>query len=102
MSAENRRLYINGEWIKAADHAEFPVYNPATRDVWTHVADASRGDVRSAVAAANEAQPRWAALSPSQRPPLLSKAGDVLETRQKDFQDALVDEGGAWIGKAKF
>jgi hypothetical protein len=33
---------------------------------------------------------------------LLSKAADVLEARAKEFQEALIDEGGAWVGKTMF
>jgi acyl-CoA reductase-like NAD-dependent aldehyde dehydrogenase len=99
---DKRNLYINGEWVAPKTKAEFPVYNPANGEVWTTVADARGADARAAIAAAKEAQPAWAALSHSQRARLLSKAADVLERRQKDFQEALVDEGGAWIGKTMF
>lgn len=100
--AGKRTLYINGEWVNAKDKAEFPVYNPATGEVWAKVADAARSDASAAIAAASGAQPSWAAMPHSQRARLLSKAGDVLEARQKEFQEALVDEGGAWIGKTMF
>src|SRR5262245_42766317 len=100
--AGKRTLYINGEWVNAKDKSEFPVYNPATGEVWAKVADAARSDASAAIAAASEAQPSWAAMPHSQRARLLSRAGDVLETRQKEFQEALVDEGGAWIGKTMF
>src|SRR5262245_58579959 len=102
MAGDKRSLFINGEWVSAASKAEFPVYNPATGDVWTQVADAGRADAAAAIAAAKAAQPAWAAMSHSQRAKLLSKAADVLEARQKEFQEALVDEGGAWIGKTMF
>ena len=32
----------------------------------------------------------------------LLKAADILEKRQMDFVNALIDEGGAWIGKGMF
>jgi acyl-CoA reductase-like NAD-dependent aldehyde dehydrogenase len=102
MAGEKRSLYINGEWVAPKNKAEFPVYNPANGEVWTSVADAGRSEARSAIAAAKEAQPAWAAMPHSQRARLLSKAGDILERRQKEFQEALVDEGGAWIGKTMF
>src|SRR5262245_26157714 len=99
MGNEKRNLYINGNWVAATGNAEFPVYNPATGEVCGKVADATRSDATAAIAAASEAQPAWARMPHSQRARLLSKAADVLESRQKEFQDALVDEGGAWIGK---
>ncbi|HEU4619410.1 MAG TPA: aldehyde dehydrogenase family protein [Gammaproteobacteria bacterium] len=102
MADKNRNLYINGEWRTARGSAQFPVYNPATGEVWTEVADASRSDAAEAVAAAKAAQPGWAALPHSQRSRILARAGDILEARQKEIQEVIVDEGGSWIGKAMF
>jgi aldehyde dehydrogenase (NAD+) len=102
MGSNHRNLYINGEWKAAENNAQFPVYNPATGEVWTSVADASRADAAAAIAAAATAQGAWAERSHSERARLLVKAADVLEARKKDFQDALIDEGGAWIGKTMF
>ena len=102
MGSNNRNLYINGQWVAASKSAQFPVYNPSNGEVWSKVADASRADAAAAIAAAEAAQPAWAALAHSERARLLSKAADVLESRKKDFQDALIDEGGAWIGKTMF
>ncbi len=97
-----RNLFINGEWVAAAGNAEFPVYNPATEEVWTHVADGSRADAKAAIAAAQEAQPAWAALPHSERARIIAKAGDILEARAKELQEIIVAEGGSWIGKAMF
>jgi acyl-CoA reductase-like NAD-dependent aldehyde dehydrogenase len=38
----------------------------------------------------------------SQRASYLLKTADILEKRQMDFVNALIDEGGAWIGKGMF
>jgi aldehyde dehydrogenase (NAD+) len=102
MAENNRNLYINGEWRTARGGARFPVYNPATGEVWAEVADASRADAAEAIAAAKAAQPAWAALPHSQRARLLARAGEILEARQKEIQEVIVDEGGSWIGKAMF
>ncbi len=102
MASNNRNLYINGEWCAARDGAEFPVYNPSTSGEFTRVADGSRADAAAAIAAAKAAQPGWAALPHSQRAQILARVADVLEARQKEFHDVLVDEGGSWIGKAMF
>ena len=97
-----RDLYINGEWIAAKNKATFPAYNPSTGEVWAQVADAARADAAAAVGAAAAAQPAWAALPHSERARLLSKVADVLAARAKELQDALIDEGGSWIGKTMF
>jgi aldehyde dehydrogenase (NAD+) len=100
--AGKRDLYINGQWLAATNKATFPVYNPSTGETWTKVADAGRSDAAAAIEAAAEAQPAWAALAHSERARLLNKVADVLAARQKEFQEALVDEGGSWIGKTMF
>jgi vanillin dehydrogenase len=95
-------LFVNGEWRGAEGGAKFAVYNPSTGDVWRHVADASRADARRAIEAAAEAGAAWAALPHTERARYLLKAADVLEARQQDFVDALIDEGGSWVGKSLF
>ena len=102
MGSNRRNLFINGEWVNAQGGAEFPVYNPSTGEIWTSVADASRADARAAIAAAEAAYPKWSGMSHSARARIIHKAGDILEARAKEFQDALIDEGGAWIGKTMF
>ena len=87
-------LFIGGQWSTAKNKAKFPVYNPSTGEVWAQVADAGRSDAAAAIAAAAAAQPAWAALAHSKRAALLSKVADVLTARQKEFQEALIDEGG--------
>ena len=100
--AGKRELYINGQWTEAQSKRKFPVFNPATGEVYTEVADGSRADAAAAIAAAAEAQPAWAALPHSERARLVHKVGDVLTARAKELQEALIDEGGAWIGKTMF
>jgi acyl-CoA reductase-like NAD-dependent aldehyde dehydrogenase len=97
-----RDLFIGGQWVAAKNNATFPVYNPSTGEVWANVADASRSDAAAAIAAAAAAQPAWAALSHSERARILSKVADVMTARQKELQEALIDEGGAWVGKTMF
>src|SRR5690606_12536810 len=70
--------------------------------VWAEVADASREDAAAALEAAHEAQPAWAAKTHTERARILARAGDILESRAKEIQEVIVDEGGSWIGKAMF
>jgi aldehyde dehydrogenase (NAD+) len=102
MGSNRRNLFINGEWVNAQSGAQFPVYNPTTGEIWTQVADATRADARAAIAAAAAAFPAWSGMSHSARARIIHKVGDILEARAKEFQDALIDEGGAWIGKTMF
>src|SRR5262249_46599849 len=73
------RLFINGEWASAP--TTFPVYNPATGDVLTEVAEASGSEVNAAVAAARSAFEggAWRKLDASARGVLLWRIADALE-----------------------
>jgi aldehyde dehydrogenase (NAD+) len=95
-------MYIGGQWVDAEGGATFDVMNPSTGDTCHSVADASRADTAKAIATAAAAQKDWAAMAHSERARIVHKVGDLLEARAKDFQEALIDEGGSWIGKAMF
>jgi vanillin dehydrogenase len=95
-------LFIDGAWRQAEKSAEFPVFNPSTSAVWRHAADAARSDARAAIEAAAQAAGAWAALPHSERARYLLRAADLLEARRQNFVDALIDEGGSWIGKSMF
>jgi len=93
-------MFINGEWISTG--STFADYNPASGDVWAEIPDGTRADAQKAIEAAAAAQAEWAAMPHPQRAGYLLKAADILERRQMDFANALIDEGGAWIGKGMF
>lgn len=100
--SETRQMYIGGAWAAAASGASFTDYNPATGQAWARVADASRADARRAIEAARDAFSAWSRLAPSLRAGYLLKVADALERRQEELANARVEEGGAWVGFAKF
>jgi len=96
------QIFYGGSWHDVSDKASFKVFNPATGAVCTEVADASVDDVKCAISAANDANESWRDLSHTRRAGFLLQAADIMEQRQQDFVDALIEEGGSWIGKAMF
>jgi aldehyde dehydrogenase (NAD+) len=100
MNDKDYKLYINGRWTGTA--STFADYNPASGEVWAEIPDGTREDAKKAIEAAAAAQTEWAAMPHPQRAGYLLKAADILEKRQMDFVNALIDEGGAWIGKGMF
>jgi aldehyde dehydrogenase (NAD+) len=100
--SNTKKMYIGGQWLDAEGGAGFDVMNPSTGETCHTVADASRADAAKAIEAAAAAQSEWAALAHSARARIVHKVGDILEARAADFQDALIDEGGSWIGKTMF
>jgi len=100
MDIDGYKLFIDGQWIDKDQ--TFSDFNPATGDVWAEIPNGTRADAGRAITAAAAAQAEWAALPHAQRAGYLLKAADILEKRQQDFADALIDEGGSWIGKGMF
>jgi len=100
MDIDGYKMYIDGQWIDT--DGTFADFNPATGDIWAEIPNGTGEDAAQAIAAAAAAQPEWSALPHGQRAGYLLKAADILEKRQQDFADALIDEGGSWIGKGMF
>src|SRR5918995_3026943 len=100
MSADTEQLFVGGTWRDGV--GAFDDLNPATGEVWRRVADGGADVAREAVEAAQAAQPAWAALPHDQRAKVLIDALRTLDDLQDALVEALVDEGGAWIGKAMF
>ncbi|MFQ3343424.1 MAG: succinate-semialdehyde dehydrogenase/glutarate-semialdehyde dehydrogenase, partial [Oceanospirillaceae bacterium] len=71
-------LYINGQWVPAADGGTFSVINPANNQALTSVASACEQDVLSAIAAAHDAGHSWASFSPRARAEILRKAFELM------------------------
>jgi acyl-CoA reductase-like NAD-dependent aldehyde dehydrogenase len=96
------QIFWGGNWYDAKNGQTFDVFNPANGEVCAKVADASLEDVKSAISTASAASESWAGLSHSKRAAFLLKAADIMEQRQQEFVNTLVEEGGSWIGKAMF
>ena len=73
------RLFIGGQFVPAADGAEFDTLNPHDGTVLASVAQAGLEDVDRAVTAAAEAFPAWSRLQASARGRLLLRLADRIE-----------------------
>ena len=82
-------MYVDGRFVNAASGKTFPVYNPATGDVLTHVPEAEEEDVNRAVLAARRAfdDGQWMRMAPSARGRLLWKLADLLEQHNDEFAE---------------
>ncbi|WP_018150966.1 aldehyde dehydrogenase [Leeia oryzae] len=92
-------LLING--IQTNAEATFVRRSPVNNEIATTAAAASLSDVDTAIAAASQAFPAWAAMPPAQRRSLLLKAADLLDSRTPDFIALGVAEAGGkpmWYG----
>ena len=93
-------LLIGGQW-SSGRAGTLPVFNPATEDVLTEVADASPEDGLEAVAAAFEALPRWAATPPRERGECLRRAYQLMTERSEQLARLMVLENGKALRDAR-
>jgi phenylacetaldehyde dehydrogenase len=86
---QERKLFIDDEWVEAASGKTFPVYNPATGTVLAKVAEADKEDVERAVQAARRAfdEGPWRRLTGSQRGRLMFKLADLIEQNLEEFAE---------------
>jgi acyl-CoA reductase-like NAD-dependent aldehyde dehydrogenase len=91
--------FVAGEWVGAATSAQN--INPSdTDDV---IAEYARGDAKQAadaIAAAAEAQPKWAKSTPQQRFDVLDAIGSEILARKSQLADLLAREEGKTLSEA--
>jgi acyl-CoA reductase-like NAD-dependent aldehyde dehydrogenase len=100
--AKTVQMYIDGEWTGASSGRTFDDMNPYTGEVFATVPRAGRSDTARAIDAAADAFPKWVTTPPAEKRKLFLKAADVLESRQNDFLQALMQETGSTFGFSMF
>src|SRR5436305_5660057 len=74
------QLFIDGQFVDAESGKTFQTPNPATGETFAEVAEADRGDIDKAVAAARKAyEGKWSKLSARDRGRLLYKLSQLIE-----------------------
>lgn len=83
---EHYGLFIDGEFVDAADGAVFKSVNPSTEEALFTVAEAGEADVAAAVAAARRAQEAvWGPMSGTERGKYLFRIARLLQERAREF-----------------
>ena len=85
-------LHIGGEWAEGV--SEIEVIDPATEQVLAAVSTAGSEQARSAVDAAAEAAPRWAATAPRVRSEILRRSYETMLAREEKLAELIVLENG--------
>ena len=101
MTRRDERLLIGGEWSEATGGARFDVTSPATGEVVGSVPNATAGDIRRAIDAAEAALPGWRGMTALQRARLLRKAADVIRERVAEIGTIMTLEQGKPLGEAQ-
>jgi len=92
LAAQGHR--IGDGWQRSDDGGTHPHRYAATGRIQAEVGLAGPADVDAAVAAARQAQPAWAALSPARRATVLHRLADLLEGHADEAAElAALDNG---------
>jgi phenylacetaldehyde dehydrogenase len=75
-----RKMLIAGKWVDSASGKTFPVYNPASGEEITRVAEGDREDIDRAVKAGRDAFENgpWRKMTPAERSRVIWKIGDLI------------------------
>jgi len=95
------RFYIDGQWQDRHGAAQIAVTNPATEQVFGHIAAGTAADVDLAVAAAKRAFATFSQTPVAERLALLRRIEALLEERAEEFAQMVVQEMGAAITFAR-
>ena len=98
------RLLIGGQWVDGSK--KFDTVNPATGEVLTEIAEASREDVDRAVQAARRAfEDRggaWRKMSASERGKLIWRLADLVDTNIEELAELETLDNGKPIFESRY
>ena len=97
----NRKFYINGQWVEPSTKNDFDVINPSDETVCAVISLGSQADTDAAVAAARAALPSWSTSTKADRIALLERLYDIYERRMDDMAEVISMEMGAPIDFSK-
>lgn len=93
--------WIDGKPVQPANGQWLDVFDPATREVASQVADGDARDVDAAVQAAQAAFPGWSSLPNSVRARWMERLADALEARNDEFAHAEAIDAGKPLALAR-
>ena len=88
------KMLIGGEWIADGGEGTMPVHNPASEAKLGDCPKASKDQLDAALAAADEAFPKWSATPGAERHKILSRAAALLRDRAPDIARVVTMEMG--------
>lgn len=93
--------FIAGQYSGAASGKTFTTLNPAdAREVVAEYPQSGQPEAAAAYAAAKEAFPKWAAMTPIARGRVLSKASQLIEAQKAVLAELLTREEGKTLTEA--
>jgi len=101
VSAKRYQMFIDGEWVDSRKEETIDVVNPTTERVIASVPKADREQAKTALEAAEEAQPKWEDLPPIRRASFLSKTAQLLLRDKERLARLLTSEQGKPLYEAR-
>jgi betaine-aldehyde dehydrogenase len=96
-------LFIGGEWVMAQERQQLEVVDPATEEVFHHVASADAADVQLAVLAAGRAwQEGWPQMPGRERAGYLRAIGQRIHERAEELARLETRDNGKPLPEAKW
>src|SRR5213594_915761 len=87
-------MYIDGEWVHSRTEEKIDVVNPTTERIIGRVPRANREEVKEALEAANDAQPKWEDTPPIKRASFLFKIAQLIRRDKERLAETLTAEQG--------
>src|SRR5467141_3384609 len=87
-------MYIDGEWVHSKTEEKIDVVNPTTERVIGQVPRANRDEVKEALEAASDAQPKWEHLPSIKRASFLFKIAQLIRRDKERLAETLTAEQG--------
>jgi acyl-CoA reductase-like NAD-dependent aldehyde dehydrogenase len=94
-------MFIRGEWAVTASGETFDAESPATGEKIGAIQKGGREDAQRAIAAANDAAPAWARVSPFTRAAHLNRIADQVEKRRETLVHALTLDQGKPLAESR-
>ena len=96
------RMRVGAAWLTADERDTAPVFNPATGRAFADVPQATTADAHSALEAARQAQPGWAALTPGERAGYLRRVAELIHADSDRLARIVSLEEGKPLREARF
>tara|TARA_B100000927_G_scaffold103323_1_gene83688 strand:+ start:230 stop:1666 length:1437 start_codon:yes stop_codon:yes gene_type:complete len=90
----NRKFYIDGQWVNPISRQLLDVINPANEEIVTQIAIGNEEDLNIAVKAAKNSFESWSVSTVEERLELLIKLKEIYEKRFDEMSVAITTEMG--------
>lgn len=100
MEQETKSIFIDGVWKDVETHHSETIYNPATLESITNVANGGMQETRDAIKAANDAFPSWSEMPGRERSRVLYRAAERMQEDADRLGEILTTEQGKPLKEA--